>query len=54
MSTLLEKIVARTPYVVAEVDGVVRAYAYGSRHRDRAEAECGQQGRDQSLGDHVA
>ena len=36
MAGRIERIVARTPYVVAEVDGVVRAYAYGSRHRDRA------------------
>jgi phosphinothricin acetyltransferase len=26
----------RTPWVVVEMDGVVRGYAYGTRHRDRA------------------
>jgi L-amino acid N-acyltransferase YncA len=36
MAGRIERTVARTPWVVAEVDGVVRAYAYGSRHRERA------------------
>ncbi len=36
MATRIERTIARTPWVVAEVDGVVRAYAYGSRHRERA------------------
>jgi phosphinothricin acetyltransferase len=25
----------RTPWIVVELDGIVRAYAYGTRHRDR-------------------
>ncbi|MEO5965208.1 MAG: N-acetyltransferase family protein [Candidatus Limnocylindrales bacterium] len=28
--------VARSPWVVVELGGVVRSYAYGTRHRDRA------------------
>jgi phosphinothricin acetyltransferase len=36
MAGRIERTVARTPWVVVEVDGVVRAYAYGTRHRDRA------------------
>jgi L-amino acid N-acyltransferase YncA len=36
MAARIERVVARTAWIVAEVDGVVRAYAYGSRHRDRA------------------
>lgn len=36
MAARMEKIIVRTPYVVAELDGAVRGYAYGSRHRDRA------------------
>ncbi len=36
MAARIERVVARTPWLVAEVDGVVRAYAYGSRHRERA------------------
>lgn len=31
----IERTIARTPWVVAEVDGVVRGYAYASRFRDR-------------------
>jgi phosphinothricin acetyltransferase len=36
MAARIERVIARTPWVVAEVDGVVRAYAYGARHRERA------------------
>lgn len=36
MAARIERTLARTPWVVVEVDGVVRAYAYGSRHRERA------------------
>jgi phosphinothricin acetyltransferase len=36
MAARIERTVARTPWVVVELDGVVRAYAYGTRHRDRA------------------
>jgi phosphinothricin acetyltransferase len=36
MAVRIERVVARTPWLVAEVDGVVRAYAYGARHRERA------------------
>jgi len=32
----ISKILEHWPYVVAEVDGAVRAYAYASRFRDRA------------------
>lgn len=32
----IARTIERTPWVVVEVDGVVRAYAYGTRHRDRA------------------
>jgi phosphinothricin acetyltransferase len=32
----IAKILERGPYIVAEVDGVVRAYAYAGRFRDRA------------------
>lgn len=35
MARRIERTVARTPWVVAELDGAVRAYAYASRHRDR-------------------
>ena len=31
----LERTIARTPWVVVEVDGVVRGYAYAGRFRDR-------------------
>ncbi len=31
----IERTLARMPWVVVEVDGVVRGYAYGSRFRDR-------------------
>jgi L-amino acid N-acyltransferase YncA len=31
----IERTVARTPWVVVELDGVVRAYAYAGRFRDR-------------------
>jgi phosphinothricin acetyltransferase len=36
MGARIARTVERTPWVVVEVDGVVRAYAYGTRHRERA------------------
>jgi L-amino acid N-acyltransferase YncA len=36
MRTRIERVLARTPWVVVELDGVVRGYAYGTRHRERA------------------
>jgi L-amino acid N-acyltransferase YncA len=36
MAGRIERTIARTPWVVAEIDGVVRAYAYAGRFRDRA------------------
>jgi len=36
MAGRITRTIARTPWVVAQVDGVIRAYAYGTRHRDRA------------------
>lgn len=36
MAARMARTLARTPWVVVEVDGIVRAYAYGTRHRDRA------------------
>lgn len=36
MAARIARTIERTPWVVVEVDGVVRAYAYGARHRDRA------------------
>lgn len=36
MAARIARTVERTPWVVVELDGDVRAYAYGSRHRDRA------------------
>lgn len=36
LASRIERVLARTPWLVAEVDGVVRGYAYGSRHRERA------------------
>jgi L-amino acid N-acyltransferase YncA len=35
MRSRIERTIARTPWLVAEVGGVVRGYAYGSRHRER-------------------
>jgi L-amino acid N-acyltransferase YncA len=35
MAGRIARTVARTPWVVAEVDGVVRGYAYATRHRER-------------------
>jgi L-amino acid N-acyltransferase YncA len=32
----IARTIERTPWVVVEVDGAVRAYAYGTRHRERA------------------
>lgn len=36
MAGRIERTLVRWPWLVAEVDGVVRAYAYATRHRDRA------------------
>ncbi len=36
MAARIAKATERTPWLVAEVDGIVRGYAYGTRHRDRA------------------
>jgi L-amino acid N-acyltransferase YncA len=36
MGARIARTIERMPWVVVEVDGVVRAYAYGTRHRDRA------------------
>jgi len=36
MAGRIARTVARTPWVVAEVGGMIRGYAYGTRHRDRA------------------
>ena len=36
MAARIARTTERTPWVVVEVDGTVRAYAYGTRHRDRA------------------
>lgn len=35
MAARIAHTIARTPWLVAEVDGRVLAYAYGSRHRER-------------------
>ena len=35
MAARIAKVTAHWPWVVVEVDGVVRAYAYGTRHRER-------------------
>ena len=35
MAARIAKTLARTPWLVVEVDGTVRGYAYGTRHRDR-------------------
>ncbi len=36
MRVRIARTLERTPWVVVELDGVVRGYAYGTRHRDRA------------------
>lgn len=36
MAQRIERVVSRTPWVVAEVDGTIRGYAYAARHRERA------------------
>jgi phosphinothricin acetyltransferase len=36
MTARIARTIQRTPWLVAEVDGRVRAYAYASRHRERA------------------
>jgi L-amino acid N-acyltransferase YncA len=36
MGARIARTIERTPWVVVEVEGVVRAYAYGMRHRERA------------------
>ena len=35
MAGRIARTIERSPWVVAEVDGIVRAYAYSGRHRDR-------------------
>jgi phosphinothricin acetyltransferase len=35
MAARIARTMERTPWIVVELDGVVRAYAYGTRHRDR-------------------
>lgn len=35
MQERITRTMERTPWVVVELDGIVRAYAYGTRHRDR-------------------
>jgi L-amino acid N-acyltransferase YncA len=35
MASRIARVQARTPWLVVEQDGAVRAYAYGTRHRDR-------------------
>ncbi len=35
MAARIARTLERTPWLVAEVDGVVRGYAYAGRHRDR-------------------
>ena len=35
MGARITRTIERTPWVVVEVDGVVRAYAYATRHRER-------------------
>ena len=36
MAARIARTLERTPWVVVEVDGVVRSYAYATRHRERA------------------
>jgi L-amino acid N-acyltransferase YncA len=36
MAARIARTIERTPWVVVEVDGIVRGYAYGTRHRERA------------------
>lgn len=36
MAGRIARTIERSPWVVVELDGVVRAYAYGTRHRERA------------------
>jgi phosphinothricin acetyltransferase len=36
MAGRIERTIGRSPWLVVEVDGIVRAYAYGTRHRERA------------------
>jgi phosphinothricin acetyltransferase len=35
MGSRIARTIERTPWVVVEVEGIVRGYAYGTRHRDR-------------------
>jgi L-amino acid N-acyltransferase YncA len=35
MTARISRTLVRTPWLVAEMDGTVRGYAYGTRHRDR-------------------
>ena len=36
MGSRIARTIERTPWLVAEIEGTVRAYAYASRHRERA------------------
>ena len=36
MGARIARTIVRTPWVVVEVDGIVRGYAYGTRHRERS------------------
>ena len=36
MAARIARTIERSPWVVVELDGIVRAYAYGTRHRERA------------------
>jgi len=36
MAARIDRTIQRTPWLVAEMDGTLRAYAYASRHRERA------------------
>lgn len=35
MASRIARTIERTPWVVVELDGIVRGYAYGARHRER-------------------
>jgi L-amino acid N-acyltransferase YncA len=36
MGARIERVLERTPWLVTEIDGIVRGYAYATRHRERA------------------
>ena len=36
MRARIERVLTRAPWVVVQIDGIVRGYAYGTRHRERA------------------